>query len=125
MKEILKKNELVDWCWEHLEFNNCPENWTETYIVDILEGYKGQALRSDTGEWISYSTIRENFIEYINEYVVIASNNDYKNMYITKDLEMVDSLSDKCIWNEDYDVIDDIISKDAQEYNYTYEIEEF
>lgn len=118
----LKEKELIEWAWLNLQFNNSPFDWRETFIEDIINGYKGQCYTND-GKVITYAKIRSMF--EIKEYVVIASNNTFKNMYITKDLEMVDSLSDKCVWEEDYDVIDAIVSKDSEKYKYTYEIEEF
>lgn len=118
----LRMRELIDWAWLNLHFYNSPESWEETYIVDILNGYKGICYTND-GKVITYEKVRSMFEQ--KEYVVIASNVSFKDMYITKDLDMVHSLSDKCVWVEDYDVIDDIVSIDAQKYNYTYEIQEF
>jgi hypothetical protein len=118
----LREKELIEWAWLNLQFYNSPENWQETYITDILADCKGSCYKND-GKVITYEEIRTMFEQ--KEYVVIASNVSFKYMYITKDLNMVDSLSDKCIWDYDYDVIDAIVSKDGQKYNYTYEIVEF
>lgn len=118
----LREKELIEWAWLNLQFYKSPENWQETYITDILAGCKGSCYKND-GKVITYEEIRTMFEQ--KEYVVIASNVSFKDMYITKDLNMVHSLYDKCIWDYDYDVIDAIVSKDAQKYNYTYEIEEF
>lgn len=118
----IREKELINWAWLNLEFYNSPEDWQDTYITDILEGCKGTCYTND-GKAITYEEIRNMFEQ--KEYVVIASNVSFKDMYITKDLDMVDSLSDKCVWDLDYDVIDDIVSKDAQKYNYTFDIEEF
>lgn len=118
----LREKELIDWAWSNLQFYNNPESWEETYITDILVGCKGTCYTND-GNVITYKEIRNMF--EVKEYVVIALNVTFKDMYITTDLKMVDSPSDKCIWYYDYDVIDAIVSKDAQKYNYTYEIDEF
>lgn len=53
----LRKEELIEWCWEHLQFDNCPEAWEDTYIVDILNGYNNDCHTTD-GKSISYSSIR-------------------------------------------------------------------
>ena len=36
---MLKEKELIDWCWDNLEFYDSPDTWEDTYIVDIINGY--------------------------------------------------------------------------------------
>lgn len=122
---MINKEKLIEWAWCNLEFYNAPENWEETYIVDILNGYNGTALRNDGSEWLTYSHIREMFTEYPGQYVVIANNSIFKNMYITNDLKMVDGLQDTCIWEDTIENIKSIIEQDSKKYNYEYKIEEF
>ena len=59
---MLKKDELINWCWENLEFNNCPDDWTDTYIVDILNGYNN-TCHTKSGKSLSYAKIRSMFCE--------------------------------------------------------------
>lgn len=66
MIEVLKKDELIEWCWNNLEFYNAPETWEDTYITDILEGKSGMCLTTDE-KWIKYSKIREMFTQYYEE----------------------------------------------------------
>ena len=122
---MINKEKLIEWCWNNLEFYNAPENWEETYIIDILNGYNGTALKNDGSEWLTYSHIREMFTEYPQQYVVIASNNTFKNMYIRTDLKMVDGLQDTCIWEDSIENIKAIVEPDSKEYKYEYEIVEF
>lgn len=58
----LKREELIEWCWENLQFDNDPETWEDTYIIDILENYQGTARKAD-GKLLSYSDIRVMFQE--------------------------------------------------------------
>lgn len=37
----MNKQDLINWCWENLQFNNDPENWKDTFIIDIINGYNG------------------------------------------------------------------------------------
>ena len=57
---MLRKKELIDWCWENLMFDNCPKTWENTYIVDIINGYKGTCRKHD-GTLITYTKIRTMF----------------------------------------------------------------
>lgn len=57
---MLDKEALIEWCWLNLAFNNNPKSWTDTYIIDILNGYKGKARKNDGGI-ITYSKIRTIF----------------------------------------------------------------
>lgn len=59
---MLNKEKLIEWGWTNLSFNNCPENWEETYIVDILNGYNGDCHTND-GKAYRYSQIRAMFDE--------------------------------------------------------------
>ncbi len=59
---MLKEKELIDWCWENLEFYNSPETWEDTYIVDILNGYRC-LCKTKEGKTISFSQIRTMFEE--------------------------------------------------------------
>ena len=43
----MKKEELIEWCWVNLQFDNCPESWEDTYIADILNGYQGNCHNHD------------------------------------------------------------------------------
>ena len=56
--ENIKK--MVDWCWDNLEFNNCPDSWLDTEIVDIVNGCRGTAHTKD-GNLITYTKIRMMF----------------------------------------------------------------
>lgn len=56
----MKKEELIEWCWVNLQFDNCPESWKDTYIVDILNGYQGNCHNHD-GKAYKYSEIRNMF----------------------------------------------------------------
>lgn len=58
----MKKENLIEWCFENLEFTNCPNDWTKTYIVDILNGYQGTCHSKD-GKVYTYSQIRNMFVE--------------------------------------------------------------
>ena len=121
---MINKEKLIEWCWNNLTFTNTPENWEETYIVDILNGYKGTCYTNE-GKTLTYSHIREIFTVYPKQYVVIASNCTFKNMYITTDLKMVDGLQDTCIWEDSKDNIKAIVEPDSKKYKYEYKIEEF
>lgn len=59
----LKRKELIEWCWCNLEFTNAPENWEDTYIIDIINGYSGMARKAENSKLISYSDIRFMFQE--------------------------------------------------------------
>lgn len=59
---MLNKERLIEWAWTNLEFTNCPENWEDTYIVDIINGYNGDC-HTNTGEALTYSQIRSMFYE--------------------------------------------------------------
>lgn len=59
---MLNVEKLIDWCWCNLEFDNCPENWQETYIEDIINGYNGNC-HTVKGKSLSYSDIRLMFME--------------------------------------------------------------
>ena len=50
--------ELVNWCWLNLEFDNCPDNWQDTFIIDIIKGYQGDCHTHD-GKTYSYNEIRD------------------------------------------------------------------
>lgn len=54
--------ELVNWCWLNLEFDNCPDNWQDTFIIDIIKGYQGDCHTHD-GKAYTYHEIR-NMIKY-------------------------------------------------------------
>lgn len=56
----MNKEKLINWCWENLKFNNNPESWEDTYIVDILNGYNGACYDYDGCIW-KYSAIRSMF----------------------------------------------------------------
>lgn len=60
---MINKEKLVKWCWENLEFYNNPENWEDTFITDILEGYNGNCHTVE-GKALTYSKIRSMFTEY-------------------------------------------------------------
>lgn len=60
----MNKNKLITWAWNNLRFDNCPENWDETYIIDILNGYDGVCHDVD-GNIYSYSKIRAMFEEEV------------------------------------------------------------
>lgn len=55
--EMKNKEELIEWCWLNLEFYNNPENWEDTYIIDILNGFNGNCYTKD-GKVVTYSQIR-------------------------------------------------------------------
>ncbi len=55
-----KEKQLIDWCWDNLKFNNDPETWLDTYIVDILDGYAGKC-QDINGKEYDYYQIRELF----------------------------------------------------------------
>lgn len=57
---MLDKESLIEWCWLNLAFNNSPNDWTDTYIIDIVNGYEGTAHTQD-GDIITYSKIRTIF----------------------------------------------------------------
>mgnify|MGYP004479780981 CR=1 FL=1 len=59
---MINKEKLIEWCWDNLEFYNCPESWEDTYIVDILNGYNGDA-RMKNGTLLRYYQIRDMFRE--------------------------------------------------------------
>lgn len=59
---MLNKEKLIDWCWLNLEFTNGPENWEDTYIIDIINGYDGRCHTKDRKS-ISYYEIRKMFKE--------------------------------------------------------------
>ena len=50
--------ELVNWCWLNLEFDNCPDNWQDTFIIDIIKGYQGNC-HTHEGKAYSYQDIRD------------------------------------------------------------------
>ena len=50
--------ELVNWCWLNLEFDNCPNNWQDTFIIDIIKGYQGNC-HTHEGKAYSYQDIRD------------------------------------------------------------------
>ena len=50
--------ELVNWCWLNLQFDNCPETWQDTYIIDIIKGYQGNCYTHD-GKAYTYREIRD------------------------------------------------------------------
>lgn len=52
--------ELVNWCWLNLQFNNCPESWEDTFIIDIIKGYQGNCHTHD-GKFYTYKQIRDMF----------------------------------------------------------------
>lgn len=56
----IREKELIDWAWSNLQFYNSPESWEDTYITDILEGYKGTCYTND-GKVITYEKIRSMF----------------------------------------------------------------
>lgn len=58
----MNKEKLIEWCWTHLQFNNCPENWEDTYIIDILNGYNGDC-HDNKGNALTYRKIRAMFEE--------------------------------------------------------------
>lgn len=60
---MIDKDNLIDWCWYNLQFNNVPENWQDTYIEDILNGYNGSCHDND-GYVHTYSQIRNMFTIY-------------------------------------------------------------
>lgn len=62
----LKKDELIEWCWFNLAFDNCPNSWEDTYIEDILNGYRG-TCHNHEGKVLSYSDIRNMFEEEYEE----------------------------------------------------------
>lgn len=59
---MINKEKLVEWCWENLEFNNNPETWEDTYIVDILNNCNGDCHTKE-GKALSYNKIRNMFYE--------------------------------------------------------------
>ena len=60
MNDCVKK--LIEWCWENLEFYNSPDNWKDTYIVDIINNYKGYCYTKN-GKKLTYNEIRNMFYE--------------------------------------------------------------
>lgn len=62
---MLNKQDLIDWCWLNLEFDNDPETWEDTYIIDILSGYNGYCYIN--GKRLSYGRIRMMFTDYDEE----------------------------------------------------------
>ena len=63
---MINKEKLIKWCWENLEFYNNPESWKDTYIVDILNGYRGDC-HDVYGHTLTYSKIRFMFEETEDE----------------------------------------------------------
>ena len=59
---MINKEKLIEWCWDNLQFSNCSDNWEETEIVDILNGYNGDVLMKN-GSHIKYYQIRDMFRE--------------------------------------------------------------
>ena len=59
---MINEEKLINWCWENLEFSNCPENWEDTEIIDILNGYMG-TIRDKKGNLLSYGQIRNMFLD--------------------------------------------------------------
>lgn len=59
---MLNKEKLIEWAWTNLEFTNCPENWEDSYITDIIAGYQG-SCHTNEGKVITYSKIRLMFEE--------------------------------------------------------------
>lgn len=55
----MKENELklIEWCWNNLQFHNCPDTWEDTYIVDILNGCTG-FCHDYNGKAYKFSDIR-------------------------------------------------------------------
>lgn len=57
-EELIAKNQkLVAWAWENLEFNDCPDDPADSYIIDILRGYNGDC-HTKTGKTMTYAQIR-------------------------------------------------------------------
>ena len=56
----INKEDLIEWCWENLKFDNCPDSWEETCILDILNNYNGNCHTHD-GKVYSYRQIRRMF----------------------------------------------------------------
>lgn len=65
---MLNKEMLIEWCWYNLQFYNNPADWTDTYIIDIINGYQGSCHGND-GKLYSYNEIRMAFTEYEEEEV--------------------------------------------------------
>ena len=63
---MINKEKLIIWCWENLQFYNAPENWEETYIIDILNGYNNTCYTNED-KVLTYSKIRLMFTEYEEE----------------------------------------------------------
>lgn len=123
MRTDVKK--LIEWCWNNLSFDNDPETWRNTYIIDILNGYNGDCHGKD-GKAYRYQEIRNMFRKKDPDLVVIAKNID-GTFYLTPALEFVDGISDGCIWEGslwDYNTVKYEVEPDAKIHGYTYTIEE-
>lgn len=59
---MLNVEKLKEWAWLNLQFNNVPENVDDTYVTDIINGYRGDCHTVD-GKAISYTEIRMMFEE--------------------------------------------------------------
>ena len=59
---MINEKNLIEWCWTNLRFDNCPENWEDTYIIDILNGYQGTCYNF-AGNIFTYADIRAEFTE--------------------------------------------------------------
>lgn len=59
---MINEEKLINWCWCNLQFYNNPENWEDTFIIDILRGYQG-TCHTVHDKVISYSKIRSMFYE--------------------------------------------------------------
>ena len=60
---MIDKNSLIDWCWCNIQFNNTPETWQDTCVVDILNGYNG-SCHDNNGYAHTYQDIRNMFTIY-------------------------------------------------------------
>lgn len=56
----MKNEKIIEWCIQNLEFNNNPESWEDTYIIDIINGYNGTCYTKN-GKIMTYSKIRNMF----------------------------------------------------------------
>jgi hypothetical protein len=63
---MLKIEELKEWCWVNLRFDNCPEIVEDTYVEDIINGYNGDCYTND-GKVMKYWEVRDMFTEYDEE----------------------------------------------------------
>lgn len=58
----MENKKLIEWCLDNLEFNNNADNWEDTCIIDIINGYSG-SCHTKEGKIITYQQIRDMFEE--------------------------------------------------------------